>query len=65
MLPALADLDEVLDYISSHSQQGARNVQGRIQAVIELLVRHLYIGTDQRSRHPPHNDTALPLSHFP
>ena len=47
-LPALADLDEVLDYIAAHSPQGARNVQARIQAVIELLLRHPYIGTQTR-----------------
>jgi toxin ParE1/3/4 len=44
-LPALADLDQILDYIAARSPQGARSVQLRIQAVIELLLRHPYIGT--------------------
>jgi toxin ParE1/3/4 len=44
-LPALADLDEVLGYIAAQSPQGARNVHERIHAVIELLLRHPYIGT--------------------
>jgi plasmid stabilization system protein ParE len=44
-LPALADLDQVLDYIAARSPQGARSVQARIRAVIDLLLRHPYIGT--------------------
>jgi plasmid stabilization system protein ParE len=36
-LPALADLNEVLDYIAARSPQGARRVQTRIQAIIDLL----------------------------
>lgn len=44
-LPALADLDEILDYIVAHSPQGARNVHERIHAVVELLLRHPYLGT--------------------
>ena len=44
-LPALADLDSVLDYIAAHSPQGARRVQARIQAIIDLLVLHPGIGS--------------------
>jgi toxin ParE1/3/4 len=44
-LPALADLNSVLDYIAAHSPQGARRVQARIQAVIDLLLLHPGIGT--------------------
>ena len=44
-LPALADLNEVLDYIAARSPQGARRVQGRIQAIIDLLLVHPNIGT--------------------
>ena len=36
-LPALADLDQILDYIVSRSPQGARNVQARIRTVIDQL----------------------------
>jgi addiction module RelE/StbE family toxin len=42
--PALADLDSVLGYISAHSPQGAKRVQARIQAAIELLAIHPRIG---------------------
>jgi toxin ParE1/3/4 len=43
-LPALADLASILDYIASHSPQGAARVQARIQAVIDLLLIHPHIG---------------------
>jgi toxin ParE1/3/4 len=42
--PALADLDSVLDYIGVRSPQGAKRVQMRIQAAIELLAIHPHIG---------------------
>ena len=44
-LPALADLDAVLGYIEAHSPQGARRVQARIQAIIDLLLLHPGVGT--------------------
>jgi plasmid stabilization system protein ParE len=37
-LPALADLNSVLDYIAAHSLRGARRVQARIQVIIDLLL---------------------------
>jgi toxin ParE1/3/4 len=43
-LPALADLNSILDYIGAHSPQGAKRVQGRIQGIIGLLVSHPDIG---------------------
>ena len=43
-LPALADLNAVLDYIAAHSPQGARRVQGRIQTIIDLLLQYPQIG---------------------
>ncbi len=43
-LPALADLTSILDYIAAHSPQGAKRVQARIQAIIELLLSHPHIG---------------------
>ena len=42
--PALADLSSALDYIASHSPQGAKRVQARIQALIDLLAVHPYVG---------------------
>ena len=39
-LRAAAELDEVLIYIASQSPQGARNVQTRIQTIINLLLEH-------------------------
>jgi plasmid stabilization system protein ParE len=44
-LPALADLNSILDYIAAHSPQGANRVQGRIQNIIDLLLSHPDIGT--------------------
>jgi toxin ParE1/3/4 len=43
-LPALADLDSILDYIAAVSPIGAMRVQKRIQDVIELLPAHPDIG---------------------
>ena len=43
-LPALADLSSVLDYIAAQSPQGARRVQARIQAIIDLLLLYPAIG---------------------
>jgi toxin ParE1/3/4 len=39
-LPALTDLAAILEYIDSHSPQGAAHVKSRIQAMINLLLRH-------------------------
>ena len=44
-LPALADLNSVLDYIAAHSPQGARRVHVRIQSIIDLLLPYPGIGT--------------------
>ncbi|HEY4922257.1 MAG TPA: type II toxin-antitoxin system RelE/ParE family toxin [Xanthobacteraceae bacterium] len=41
---ALADLGTILDYIAAHSPQGAERVQGRIQALVDLLLRHPHAG---------------------
>ena len=43
-LPALADLTSILDYIAAHSPPGAKRVQARIQAIVNLLPTHPYIG---------------------
>ena len=43
-LPALADIGAILDYIAAQSPQGARRVQARIQALIDLLLQHPQIG---------------------
>ncbi len=44
-LPALADLDAILEYLDGKSPQGAANVKSRIQAVINLLLQNPLIGT--------------------
>lgn len=44
-LPALADLNSILDYVAAHSPQGARRIQVRIQTIIDLLLIHPHIGT--------------------
>lgn len=43
-VPALADLESVLDYVAAHSPHGARRVQVRIQSVIDLLLHHPRVG---------------------
>jgi addiction module RelE/StbE family toxin len=43
-LPALADLEEILDYIESRSPQGARRVRRRIEARIDLLAEQPLLG---------------------
>ena len=43
-LPALADLNSILDHIAAHSPQGAKRVQGRIQGIVSLLLAHPNIG---------------------
>lgn len=51
-LPALADLDSILDYIAAHSPHGARRVQARLKALADLLLQHPQIGrrTDDPTR---------------
>lgn len=44
-LPALAELESVLDYITQHSRRRARRVQSRIQTIIDVLLQHPHIGT--------------------
>ena len=43
-LPALADLDAILDYIATHSPQGAVRVHSRLQRMVGLLTTHPRIG---------------------
>jgi toxin ParE1/3/4 len=57
-LPALADLDAILDYIAARSPQGAKRVQARIQAIIDLLLLHPHIGT--RTDNPAIRRLATP-----
>ena len=42
---ALADLDNILGYIATHSAQGASKVLARIEAVTELLVQYPKCGS--------------------
>jgi len=44
-LPALEDLDGILDYVAARSPQGARVIQARIKAIADLLVQYPLIGT--------------------
>ena len=43
-LPALAELNSILDHIAAHSPQGANRIQGRIQQILNLLLVHPEIG---------------------
>jgi plasmid stabilization system protein ParE len=59
-LPALADLEAILGYIAAQSPQGAKRVQARIQAIINLLLLHPHMGvrtddpTIRRATAPPY-----------
>jgi len=44
-LPALADLDMILEHIDLKSPQGAAHVKGRIKTIINLLLLHPLVGT--------------------
>jgi toxin ParE1/3/4 len=43
-LPALADLSSILDYIATHSPHGAKRVEARIHAIIDLLLIYPNVG---------------------
>lgn len=47
-LPALADLEEVLDYLDVRSPLGARRIKARIQATERLLAQHPLLGAKTR-----------------
>jgi toxin ParE1/3/4 len=43
-LPALADLESLLDYVVDRSPQGASRIHARIRAVTDLLLRYPQAG---------------------
>src|SRR4051812_45397239 len=43
-LPALADLESILDYVVDHSPQGSSRIQARIRAATDLLLRYPQAG---------------------
>jgi toxin ParE1/3/4 len=43
-LPALADLESILDYVVDRSPQGASRIHDRIRAVTDLLLRYPQAG---------------------
>jgi plasmid stabilization system protein ParE len=43
-LPALAELDAILDYLATRSPQGAARVQRRIRTYVDLLPSYPLIG---------------------
>jgi len=43
-VPALADLNAILDYVAASSPQGARRIHARIRATTNLLLSHPRIG---------------------
>jgi toxin ParE1/3/4 len=59
--PALADLETILSYIASRTPQGARRVQSKIQALVELTTFHPMIGA---RTHDP-TIRRLPILPFP
>jgi plasmid stabilization system protein ParE len=42
--PALADLEDILDYIAARSPQGAKRIHGRIRDILSLLLSYPCIG---------------------
>ena len=60
-LPALADLNAILDYITARSPQGAKRVQARIQSIIDLLLLYPFVGV--RTDDPTMR--RLPASPYP
>ncbi|GJE25716.1 type II toxin-antitoxin system RelE/ParE family toxin [Methylobacterium organophilum] len=42
--PAAQQLDKVLIYIAQHNPSGARKVQDRVQATMQMLVDHPFAG---------------------
>jgi toxin ParE1/3/4 len=60
-LPALADLNAILDYIAARSPQGAKRVQARIQSIIDLLLLYPFVGA--RTDDPTMR--RLPASPYP
>ncbi len=44
-LPALADVEAILDYIQARSPQGARRVRRRIDILVGLLSDRPFLGT--------------------
>jgi plasmid stabilization system protein ParE len=43
-LEALTDLNSILDYLAAQSPEGAKRVQARIKAIIDLLLIHPHGG---------------------
>ena len=43
-LPAVADLESILEYIGERSPQGAKRVRARIKEATQLLLKHPHIG---------------------
>lgn len=48
-LPALADLEAILDYVTERSPRGARRIMTRIQGAERLLAQHPLFGAQTRS----------------
>jgi toxin ParE1/3/4 len=44
-LPALADLEAIMDYLASQSPQGATRIKARLKSLVELLPAHPRLGT--------------------
>jgi plasmid stabilization system protein ParE len=61
-LPALADLNQILDYIAERSPSGARRAHARIQAITYLLPTHPHIGTRTDDPTIRRHGSVLPLA---
>jgi plasmid stabilization system protein ParE len=65
-LPALAELNSILDYIAAHSPRGAKRVQRRLQSIVDLLLAHPDIGirTDDPAILAIFHETRSPAVRF-
>ena len=61
---ALADLESIFNYISTHSPQNARNVVGRLLDAVDSLdrmpSRHKIVGRSRQNNSPVHSMVVRP-----
>ncbi len=49
-IPALADLDAILEYIATQSPQGAARIQTRLKRMVDLLTTYPKLGAPTEDR---------------
>jgi toxin ParE1/3/4 len=61
-LPALADLESILDYVVDRSPQRASRIHARISAVTDLLLRYPRAGAVTDDPTTARDDDAISIS---